>query len=290
MAVDQYALTTLQRLKDWLGVTTSTNDTLYERSIDAASARIERFIGREIVARDRIEFRDPQRSDTLVLKQYPVISCRFIGYGAKTALTVSANPQAADLSGTVQVTDSAIVTVRNTAGGVTNTTLTYDFATPTYTTAEQVQPLINAATGFLCTLDWNAPLRYMHRMGPIDVTDNPAHLTAPDIRATDFIIDLPRGIVHLGASYRSVQWPTDWHGTFGASPQTVVIDYRAGYETVPYDIEETCWMVAAQLFRNRQRDMGVNSESLGDYSYVNRGPSTIDEILEEHLSQWRAIR
>lgn len=291
MALDPYALTTLARFKAWIGDTSSVNDTVYEYAINSATARIESFIGRQIMARDRIEFMDPMGSETLKLKQYPVNSCRFVGYGARTSLTVSANPQAQDLSATVQVMEGQIRTVRNASTGQANISLDYDFVTgPTYTMAAEVQPLINASTGFLCALDWNAPLRYLHKTGPIDVTDNPAYLTAPDIRASDFRIDAGAGLLYLGKAFYSIQWPEDAWGNFGMSPQSVCVDYNAGYSSVPYDIEEACWKVARAMYSARKKDPTVRSESLGDYSYTSAGAEAVTEILEEYLSSWREIR
>lgn len=292
MALDTYALTTLARFKAWIGDTTSTNDTLYEYAINSASRRVESYTGREFVSRNRIEFYDPRGVSALRLKQYPITQCRFVGYGMQTALTVSANAQAADLTATVQVRENDIITCRNLSTITPNVEVVYDFTpgTGAYTMASQVQPLIDGATGFHCTLDNNAPLRYLHKTGPIDVVDNPAALTYPDISATDYIVDAERGIIHLGKTYRSVQWPTEWTGTFGQHPQTVVVEYTAGYSTVPADVEEACWTVAAHVFRSRNKDLGVNSESLGDYSYVSRGAAAINEILSELLADWREIR
>lgn len=292
MALDTYALTTLARFKAWVGDSSSTNDTAYEYAINAASARIERYIGRQIMARDRIEFLDPMGHDVLKLPQYPVNQCRFIGYGAKTSLTVSADAAVGDLSATVQVRENAVTTARNLSSGATNTGFDYDFTptAPAYTMASEIQPLIDAATGFVCSLDWNAPLRYLHKTGPIDVTDNPAYLTAPDIRATDFRIDAGRGLVYLGSSYRAMQWPEDSWGNFGGAAQSVCVDYNAGYSTVPADIEEACWLVSKALFDYRKRDQTLNSESLGDYSYSGGGPDRLSAILEEALADWREIR
>jgi hypothetical protein len=48
--------------------------------------------------------------------------------------------------------------------------------------------------------------------------------------------------------------------------------------------------IAAAMFRSRKRDETLNSESLGDYSYVNGGAARITEIMEERLGSWKEIR
>ena len=43
MAVGTYALTSLSNLKDWIGITSSTDDAVLESAIDRATDVVERF-------------------------------------------------------------------------------------------------------------------------------------------------------------------------------------------------------------------------------------------------------
>jgi hypothetical protein len=45
------------------------------------------------------------------------------------------------------------------------------------------------------------------------------------------------------------------------------VAYNGGVDVVPFDIEQACLETAASLYRDRKKDLGVTSESLGDYSY-----------------------
>ena len=56
MAVGTYALSTLAQLKSHLGITLSTDNTILEGYIDHATAKIERWIGRQILVRNYFEW------------------------------------------------------------------------------------------------------------------------------------------------------------------------------------------------------------------------------------------
>jgi hypothetical protein len=45
------------------------------------------------------------------------------------------------------------------------------------------------------------------------------------------------------------------------------VAYNGGVDVVPFDIEQACLETAATMYRDRKKDLGVTSESLGDYSY-----------------------
>ena len=105
MAVDTYALTTLAKLKAWLGITISTYDTLLEASIDRASAKIESYCGREFLIRAQTEWKDTWGAERFVLKHSPVTNVRFIGTGTNSVLTVSSTT-ASDVAASVTVHDA----------------------------------------------------------------------------------------------------------------------------------------------------------------------------------------
>jgi|TARA_Y100000310_G_C20652578_1_gene800256 hypothetical protein len=73
MALDDNSLTTLARTKDYLGVTNDSNDTLLERLIDAASSFIETYCDRTFKLTSYILQQEGSGTDTLILRNYPVI-------------------------------------------------------------------------------------------------------------------------------------------------------------------------------------------------------------------------
>jgi hypothetical protein len=68
------------------------------------------------------------------------------------------------------------------------------------------------------------------------------------------------------------------------------VAYNGGYDTVPYDIEQVCLEAAAQMYRDRKRDRGVQSESLGDYSYSLGAATAALDLIRTRLGSRTRIR
>lgn len=73
---------------------------------------------------------------------------------------------------------------------------------------------------------------------------------------------------------------------FGHSPNWCVgyqnwkVIYKGGYTTIPGDLKLGCYKVMDAIFAERRKDMaGLQSESLGDYSYVNKPLGDYDTTL-----------
>ncbi len=291
MAVGQYALTTLQTLKDWLKITDSASDTVLERLIDSTTARIESYCGRKFKARQFVEFRDPDGLN-LKLQNWPVTACSFLGYGRETAMVIGSTVTT-DVAATVTVSTAspftsnyALVLTRTAADGTTEAT-TLLFAT--YLTVSQLAAAVNATTGFTASVAVDGPTAYLHRVGPIDCTRSTAALTLPSERAADYRIDLNAGVVRLPIGFRSRDdWADGWYDS--DQPQTVVIEYTAGFSTIPDDVAQACVEIAAAAYRARFMDANVESESIGDYSYTSAVRTAGEDLLDSLLSEWRDIR
>ena len=72
MAVGTHALTSLANLKAWLGISSSTYDSVLESAIDRATSIIETYTGRKLKARDIYEWHNGDGSKTVHLDQYPI--------------------------------------------------------------------------------------------------------------------------------------------------------------------------------------------------------------------------
>lgn len=68
------ALTTVDNVKAFLSIKNDADDDLIERLIAAASAFIENWLGRKILAHDVIEYRDGNGKDEMMFAELPVIS------------------------------------------------------------------------------------------------------------------------------------------------------------------------------------------------------------------------
>ncbi len=91
MAIHDYAFTDLDEVKDYIGITGSTHDTLLTALINAATDFIESYIGRRITEQAITEeLHDGDGSDSILLKQYPIDS------GETITLEQASNPNVND--------------------------------------------------------------------------------------------------------------------------------------------------------------------------------------------------
>ena len=92
---------------------------------------------------------------------------------------------------------------------------------------------------------------------------------------TDYGLDEDKGILY---------------GSSLSGYQSVIVDYTGGFTTIPYDLVQATLTVAARFFRDRTRDSGIASESLGGYSYSRRAAAEQQEEIRELLAPYRRLR
>lgn len=61
--------------------------------------------------------------------------------------------------------------------------------------------------------------------------------------------------------------------------------YTGGYTTVPANLEDIALAACAQKWVNKGRDLGMQSESLGSYSYTRKAESEVDKWLTDQLRE-----
>lgn len=74
-------------------------------------------------------------------------------------------------------------------------------------------------------------------------------------------------------------------GTWGGVQQSIRVDYRAGFEEIPADIEEACIMLVELRYRMKNdRRLGRESQSKAgeDITYIAGWPLEITTILDEY--------
>ena len=286
MAVGTYALTSLANLKAWMGITASTDDTVLESAIDRATARIESYVGRQILSRSYAEWRSGAGVDAIRLHQWPVSQVTGVWTGAYAALVVS-SADATDLRASISVNQetgsNAVILTRTTSAGVTTTT-TLSFAT--YSTTAALATAIGSTAGFACTLGKNIRSVQLRPRAAGDVVLATVTLFAADT-ASEYTYDYDTGRLMIDQSWWAY-WPMD-RGIMPDAVKSVCVEYTAGYATVPDDIEQACIEIAAMMYRDRKRDSGLQSESLGDYSYTRANRAEVDAIMSGLLADWREI-
>lgn len=272
MAVDTYALTTLAKLQNHLGVTDSADEVVLEACIDRASSRIETFMDRKVLSRSYSDWVFPS-DGRLVLRHWPVASVQRISWGGQLVLSVSSSIST-DVRASVSVSESAVVLKRWDSAGTAATT-TLDFAT--YPTTTDMDTAIDAATGWSSTLSRNVLSSELVPMSGVDVMTQSAYIVWPDVNGSPAWIDADAGIVGM---------PSPPAGSSVGDSRPVLVDYTAGYSTVPYDVEEACIEIASSIYRQRRYDTG---QTLGDFRVVD-DPVDVQRVLDGLLSGWKAVR
>lgn len=271
MQIDSNPLTTLAKLKTWLGITTVADDAVLQWSIEAASRAVQTYCGRNFTETRYYEIRDGGESRRMALAHYPVSIVRFVGIGWDSVLTVSSTIST-DVVATVAVNSDHLHLYRMASNGQ-ETSETVPFGS--HQTSGEIRTHINTLTGFSASLILDVPAVYIRKLAGRSLKNGPAYLEAPTDSLEDYQVDLDSGIIY------GQQLPIH---------RSVLVDYTAGYATIPYDVENATISVAARLFRDRTRDPGVTSESLGGYSYSRRGSSEIDATEAKMLAPYRRLR
>lgn len=271
MAISTNSLVSLATLKAFLGITSTTDDTVLEYSIDRASAMIQRYCARNFVSQRYYEWHDTYGSDRVALKHNPVENVRFVGVGGDSVLSVESTT-ATDIACTISVNDTHVHLFRAASNGQeTSTSITF----AAHDTTVEMATQISATTGFSASALLNVKSAYLRKVAGINLKNQTALLEAPTEGLTDYAIDYDRGVIYGPTLHRY---------------QGFLVDYTGGYASVPYDVEQAATSIATRLYRGRQRDPGVSSESLGGYSYSLRAGSEIDAEMKSMLDGYRRLR
>ena len=282
MAVDQYAITTLADFKSWLGITASTDDAVLEDAIDASTYAIEAFLDRYVVQRRIKEWVSPRGDRALVVRNPPVGDVHYVASGSQSAMTVFSTVDS-DISVVVSIGETQFSVVRTESDGTestTNRTFNQD------KTTTELAATLNA-TGYLnATVAVNTLTSRLHRIVGRDLKNAPVVLTHPDQGQFDVTGDLPRGILYIGRT----GYDDGYGGRWPHAPQSVLVDYDGGFETVPPDIVLACHQIAARMYRGRRRDPRLTNESFGDYSYTLATGDAMDAEARQLLAPWKRYR
>ena len=295
MAVGTYALTTLAGLKAHLGITVSTYDTILEQYIDHASAKIERWIGRQIKLRNYSEWYGGNDVRSVKVKQYPINNVVGVYTGLAAAITISSTVSS-DIRLTISINTDPLGTVANgalapcavltrttTAGTTTTDTLLFS----TYPTTTSLVAAINAITGYSASVSTAMRCAQLHPRAGGDIKMATVMLTGVDV-SSEFVYDSYLGIVTI----RQDAFPTmrSYSARYPSALQSTLIEYSAGYTTVPEDIHQACLVIAGTMYLSRKSDTSLQSESLGDYSYSMASADSSRAMMEDMLGSWKEIR
>ena len=295
MSIQAYALCTLSELKAHLGITASTDNTILETYIDAASAKIERWIGRQIVLRAYSEWCGGNNVRSVKVKQYPINNVTGVYTGMASAFTI-ASTVSSDLRLTISINPETLGTVTNGAlfpgivlsrtavGGLTTTT------TLGYSAFQDVTDMvaaINALTGYSASVVTDMRCAQLHPRAGGDILQSTVTITGANV-SSEFVYDSYLGIVTI----RQDAFPTMAFDSARFPPAllSTLIEYSAGYTVVPDDIRQACMVLAGTMYLSRKKDGSLQSESLGDYSYSMANADSTRSMMEDMLGSWKEIR
>ena len=286
MALAANALTTVEAVKTYMGITSSTDDSLIETLVNNVSDQIENWCDRKLVSQTFSEYIDARGTRSLLVENPPIVSVDLIAYGARDSMSVSSS-DSTDLLATVAVEESQIRLVRTASDGSTTTT---NWAFASNLTTSLLVTRINSTTGFSATLTYNAPSYTLHRMGGRNVVDATAQLTVTSDDENEYRVDYDRGLIHLRADAFPRFAEKRFTNRFPDAFQSVYVRYVGGYSTIPNGLVQAAFELISDAFRGRDRDRNISGEGVGDYNYSLRPMAEWHASILNLLAPYRRVR
>lgn len=276
-----------------------TYDAKLTEYINIASQKITSLLnGRELVATDYVSWLDGNGEGEFVVPQYPLIRVNLLATGRIRSMTVQytgSSPRA-----TAQVTATGL---RLTSWGTSGVTTT-EVAWADYQTVGEVVTQVNDnVADWTATLIEDNPSKWLRPQGGRDAKTAAIDIDAPDCFNHEYEVKYASGLIQFRGwrSYLDYEpaamRATDGMGIgaaylTGAAPLgglAIMADYRAGYETVPADIEQVAREMAVMMFDASYRDGSIKSESLGGYSYTLADQAAesgrFDSVLQKYMRE-----
>lgn len=232
--------------------TTEAEDDTLDALISAVSRAIERFCWRTFAVATFDELHRGTRRTELVLRSYPLASVERVAYAPGPALEI-ANTSATVQRATVKVTATGLELIRVASGVATTSTLLFSDQPTLTALAAAVTALGNGWSASVVApvdgLRASADLRALQGAFPCRDRSALLHLHLQELAG--FHVDAEHGILTRAEG-------AVWQG--GLDYWRIV--YRAGYASVPEDVQEACAQWVAMLFWQTKRDPGLGSETL----------------------------
>jgi len=253
--LDTYALTSMANVKEFLRITSSTDNDLITNLINRATDLIEKYCYRGFVKRSYTKERHDGNGETILLLQnYPIEYVTRLSIGSKTAFRVkNTSSDATRAYATVNATELLLVVVGGDNAGTDTLTLA-DYASMT-ALETAVDALGNGWESEIAASDYDdyLPSEFIKCSGR-HALDNSADLEIPNTQQEDFEIYYDEGSLYCSSG-------------FIKGKANIIVDYSAGYDTIPNSLEDTCIELVAYIYYRTKRDFTLSSERLGDYTW-----------------------
>jgi hypothetical protein len=118
---------------------------------------------------------------------------------------------------------------------------------------------VSAVAGWTGTVKNAFPSAYLIRSGATEAKAQTVTLEVWDDWDGEYRVEYLEGLITLGEHAY-----TNW---FGAARGMGLVDYVAGFSTIPADVEQAVLEAVQMAYNAGQTDLTLESERLGDYSY-----------------------
>lgn len=252
------ALTTLANFKDYVGITGSGDDSLISALINRSTSAIQKFTGRDLIETNYREVQDWDGSSDITSDQYPIILIASLNTSRDGVLGVKYTGAAWSASVRVSATT---LTLTTTTGALASAT---EISLPIKNTLAKLATAINDESGWETTTLTSdvedVGSIFLLPISGLTAKDTFADLEIPSSPANTYVVDNEAGIISEVSLFPTTR---TWTGR-----QNLILQYTAGYATTPADLEQIAIDLTKVYYDGRQRDGGLKSEKIGDYSYT----------------------
>ena len=273
----------LKDIRIWLDIAVTDNS--QDDVLNAVHAPVEKWV-KEYCDRDLEQttytkkLYDGDGENYLFLKQYPIISIERLAIGRINGIKVHNSSSDATRAVVTINTSGLVLTITGGANAGSDTLAFKDYATLTLLAAAIVAlgknwtaSVVNSSyTGHASSE--LLPV-YGAFCGNIANCQSYAYLEMPDEPLTDFKVYPDKGMVYCS-------------GGFSEGHDNVIVDYTAGYATLPTDLQLAVKILVKNIYQKREEEtFGLEQGSL---SYVKRVfERDIPQEAKEILSRYRKI-
>ena len=259
MALDAFALTTVQAFRDYTGLNiAAVPDPQVENLLNAAQNALEGHCRRLFAVREYKEFYDGLGDPYLLLRQRPLAGVTRTTMNRVPGLYVSfSTANTSSATANVSEDGQTLVLLRRTSALWTTNTIDLTLA-PNDTLAE-LAAVITALAGWTASVASPTYAAYPS-------TDLWPVAASPCLNAT-LTLELagpPEDGYGVDWEASELRRPGYWPRGY----RNVLVEYTAGYATIPYDLAQVCIEVAARIYGLGQHDSTLKSERLGPYAWT----------------------
>ena len=256
----------------------SSNSAAVPPLISAASAAIQRTCKRIFTAQDYALHLSigPRTCDWIALPNFPVISIDRLVCNAQSALTIANEDNTTNQRATVSTSSAGDLRLTKVAAGVSSFV---DLSLTTYPTIDALASAIVAVGS-----GWTATA--IEPFGALPSTDlRPVTIALSVLNRPQSLDVFTDELTAWSGSQQVWDWAnssatatTGWQldpdaglivGRFADSldgPMWLRCDYRAGFETIPADVQQACARLAALIAEDAQRNSTVLQQTVGPYT------------------------